>query len=202
MDWLSISMSEDRVAISDKPNDFISFADEAIRYGITRILYSDITSTTFQSVSKTVNLIPNWDTYLFAVSSPKGDIKVRLTSWFRIGNRRKGDAFNDLLRLTNTHIHPLIVRRMLTKLLFENETVTVGGISMNRLGMESSHRGYFPWRQLRGYRIYNGTLIIGGEDPKNQKKSVIFAATSMGTPNALVLPILFENVRKVAAAKA
>lgn len=195
-------MSEERVAISDKSNDFVSFADETVRYGIKRILYSDITSTTFQSVSKTVNLIPNWDTYLFGVSSPKENIQVRLTSWFRIGNRRKADTFNALLRLTNAHIHPLIVRRMLTKLLIEDETITVGGISMNRLGMESSHRGYFPWCQLRGYRIYNGTLIIDGEDPKKARKSIIFAATSMGTPNALVLPILFDNVRKVAAAQA
>jgi hypothetical protein len=195
-------MSEERVIISDKLNDFVSFADDAIQYGMTRILYSDITSTTFQSVSKTINFIPNWDTYVFRVSSPSGNIQFRLTSWFRIGNRRKGDAYNDLLRLTNKHVHPLIVRRMLTRLFFENQTVTVGPISMNRLGMESPHRGYLPWPQLRGYRVYNGTLIIDAENPRDASKSVIFAAVSMGAPNALVLPILYENVHGVAVAKA
>lgn len=195
-------MSEERVVISEKLNDFVIFADEAIQYGMTRIPYAEVTATKFQSVSKTVNFIPNWDTYVFGVSSAVGEIQFRMTSWFRIGNRRKNGTFENLLRLTNKHIHPQIVKRMLTQLFVEGQTITVGPLRMNRLGMESSHRGYLPWSQLPSHRVYNGTLIIDAENPKDANKSLIFAAVNIGVPNALVLPILFQNIHKVIAAMA
>ena len=195
-------MVEERVLISDNLNDFVSFGDDAIQYGMTRIRYAEVEATKFYSASKTVNFIPAWNTYSFAVLSTAGNIQLRLTSRFRIGNQKKSATFNELFRLTEKHIHPCIASRMIFDMFAENETITIGPIRLNRLGMESdTHKGYLPWQQLHSYNIHMGALMIYASDAHDPDKQRFFSGLGVGFANAMVLPIVFQHAKKLVCKK-
>ncbi len=172
----------------------IIFKGDRVIYDGKTLHYKDITEIAFHSVNTSVNFIPVSQSYSYIVATERQKISLSFGGILYIGNDKKKDVWARLAGISQHMIYPEIIKKLLFLIFQKEQTISIGG-----LGIDAT--GYFRTKFFGGVEKFgwNETVYIPKFSagnvvvlrPKNGK-SVQFTSIEMSTPNAVVLPDLFQ----------
>ena len=172
----------------------IIFKGDRVIYDGKTLHYKDITEIAFHSVNTSVNLIPVSQSYSYMVATERERISLSFGGTLYIGNDKKKDVWARLAGISQHVIYPEIIKKLLFLVFQMKQTIAIGGLRIDAAG-------YFRTKLFGGVEKvdWNETVYIPQFSagnvvvlrPKNGK-SVQFTSIAMSTPNAVVLPDLFQ----------
>ncbi|MFH0769951.1 MAG: hypothetical protein V1926_01085 [Candidatus Peregrinibacteria bacterium] len=178
----------------------IVFKNSFVEYNNRKIFYKDATGISFDSTATTTRLygIPVSTSYKYrwSVYSEQGDISVYLSASSK--ESKAMDNWAKLAGLASNLIEPLIVKRLIDQIYDRGESIKIGEVEITKLGYSRMKSKFFgKSEKLTVYwtdtiyipELHQGSVILW-EDKDG--KSSNFTSIPMSTPNAVVLPTLFQ----------
>ena len=169
----------------------VSFYQNRVEYGKTKLLYKDITKIAYYAVKKSTNGIPTSQDYTVMFGSNSQSINFSFsTGLFNSGKKETDSAYAKLLGISSNLIEPIIVEKLVKKVFDQKEILNIGGVEFSNIGY--SRNKFWGGKEIVYWddKVYipsiNAGYIYLFKDVKGKCKQ--FKDIHMLTENAVVMP--------------
>jgi hypothetical protein len=182
----------------------VRFTNESVSYKNKRLKYSDITAISCKQELHTVNLIPSEQYFHFSFYGTNQKIKLDFSTVFNIGVTKRKESFYKLFTISKTVIVPILVDKLVNKIIKENETIKIGWVSFNKYGyfrkMFFGREDWVHWEDS----VAEPTLDSGSYDLYKQGSGGVFLNFSripLEVLNSILIPELIQSLYSILHSK-
>jgi len=169
----------------------IFYSDSVEGKGI-KLLYNNLRSISYSHTKTSVNFIPTYTTYTYALKSQAEKISYTFQAPLLIGNKHCKEVFSKLIYISKQIIEPLLINKYVASIFQGNEPINIGGVEFSRKGMLIKNLMRDDVEILWSDKIYTpeiheGTVIIYKEINGEGK---IILNVVLSSDNAPIIPEL------------
>jgi len=190
---LEIPGYRDNEGILAVKNNYIEFRNK-------RMFYKDITGVAYHSTKHTTSIyfIPVSTTHSYSFTLVSGNDRIDITFSGGSNNEERQQIFGRLVGLCEHLIEPVLVKKIVSSIFENGETVTIGGVEFSEDGYSRHKSAWFGKGEKETVRwtdtvyipkLYAGSVYLFRD---NDGKSQQFTSESMSTLNAVMIPELVK----------
>ena len=115
-------------------NNVVRFTNEYLSYKDKQLSYFDITAISCKQIYHSTNLIPTNQEFSFAFYGTNTKIILNFGTALNIGANNRKEIFYKLFSISKGIIVPILVTKLVKKIVSEDETIKIGEVSFNKNG--------------------------------------------------------------------
>lgn len=174
----------------------IVFTNNSLSYRDKTIKYQEITGMSCKQIYHSVNLIPTEQEFSFSYYKENEVIKINFGTALHIGAKNRKEVFAKIYMASQLLIVPIIIEKICSQIIYNNETVNIGKIFLNKKGYFKRKffggEEYVCWEDNIGEPIIKSGNVILYKFTSTKFEE--FLEIPLDTVNAIVLPELIKKI--------